>query len=187
MSGDAWIDVDTWDAVFVRAGRRDVHAVVREPLGWGGWWPGVRSGPARGGDGTVVVLRPPASGVRPAGRRQLMTVRVVKDRPGLGVDLAYRGTFTGDAEWFYLDEPSGCVVNYLVRARVARRGWRRTVAEHRAGARRALHALKDGLEGSRRTGDEPSAALLAAQRVAQAEFRAGVEAWAARARIGPST
>lgn len=188
MGGTGWVSVDTWDTVFVRAGRRAVHEVVREPRTWGGWWPGVRSGPARGEPGaTVVVLRPPLLVARAVGRRQLLTVRVVEDRPGLGVALAYRGTVTGEAEWFYLDEPAGCLVHYLVRARVPRHGWRRTVAEHRAAARAALLAVKDGLEGARRPGDEPPSALLAAQRVAQAEFRAGVEAWARRARIEPDS
>lgn len=183
MAGD-WVDVATWDRAFVRAARREVHEVVRDPRTWGEWWPGVRSGRAAGGAATVV-LRPPSAGGRLTGRRQLVSVRVVEDRPGLGVALAYTGTCTGEAEWFYLDEPSGCVVNYLLRARVPRHGWRRTVADHRALARAALHALKDGLEGARRPGEEPPAALLDQQRVAQAAFRAGVEAWARRQGTAP--
>lgn len=165
--------VDAWDTAFVRARRRDVHAIVRDPRTWGEWWPGARTSPAGAepGPATRLVLRPPW----PA-RRQVLVVRVVHERPGLGVALAYDGTIIGEAEWFYLDEPAGTVVNYLVRGEVAGRGWRRTLAAHRAAARRGLDALKDGLEAGRRVGDEPDTELLTDQRAARAAFDARVAA-----------
>jgi hypothetical protein len=172
------MDVEAWDSVFVRARRRDVHPVLRSPATYGSWWPGVHSEPTA--DGANVILRPPRLAARLLRRRQRLRVRVVKDRPNLGVDLDYDGDLQGSAEWFYLDERSGVTVHYLVRARVHRRAWRRTLADHRATVRVALHELKDRLEGERTPGAEPDPPLLDDQRQAIAEFQAGVEAWARR-------
>ncbi len=177
---------EVWDAGFVRARRADVHPLVRDPATWPRWWPGVRAVP--GG----LVLRPPTLLARVADRRQRLAVRVVKDRLDLGVDLAYSGTLTGPAELFYLDTDDGTVVTYVARVELADRGWRRTLAEHRAVVRAGLHELKDRLEGSRLPGAEPDPALLADQRAARVAFQRGVEAWAAkqaalRAAEGPSS
>jgi len=168
------VQVEVWDSGFVRARRADVHPLVRDPATWARWWPGVTA--VRSG----LVLRPPTASARLAGRRQRIAVRVVKDRVDLGVDLAYSGTLTGPAELFYLDTDDGTVVTYVARVAVADRGWRRTLAEHRAVVRAGLHELKDRLEGSRVPGTEPDPVLLADQREAQAAFQRGVEAWAAK-------
>lgn len=172
------MDIEAWDSVFVRARRRDVHPVLRDPPGYGQWWPRVAS--ERTQEGARLTLDPPRLGARLLRRRQRLDVRIVKDRTDLGVDLHYQGTLEGAAEWFYLDEPSGITVHYLMRAQVSDRGWRRTLADHRMVVRAALHALKDRLEGGRTPGAEPDAQLLGDQRVAIAEFEAGVEAWARR-------
>ncbi len=165
------MDVQAWDAVFVRARRRDVHPALADVAGWGGWWPGMVTRPA--GASVVVSLRPPGL----ARRRQRFAVRVVKNRPGLGVDLRYDGELTGGAEFYYLDEPTGVTVHYIVRARVSAHRWRATLRDHRAGVRCALDTLKDRYEGGRLPGAEPDPGLLADQRAAIAQFRAGVEAW----------
>ncbi|MPZ88350.1 MAG: hypothetical protein GEU81_09795 [Nitriliruptorales bacterium] len=172
------MDIESWDSVFVRARRRDVHPVLRDPVTYGQWWPGVGSEPAKGG--ARLILSPPRLGARALLRRQPIDVRIVKDRTNLGIDLHYRGALEGAAEWFYLDEPTGITVHYLLRARVPDRGWRRTLADHRAVVRAALHELKDRFEGDRTPGAEPDAQLLDDQRAAIAEFEAGVEAWARR-------
>lgn len=171
--------VEAWDQVFIRARRADVHPLLRDPGHHGRWWPGVSSAIGPGGT-TRLALHPPTFAARVAGRSQRIDVTVVKDRADLGLDLAYRGTLTGTAEWYYLDEAAGIVVHYVVHADVADRGWRRALAEHRACIRAGMEELKDRLEGARIPGSEPDPVLLADQRKARAAFQAGVEAWAAK-------
>ncbi|MDQ3538665.1 MAG: hypothetical protein M3415_07715 [Actinomycetota bacterium] len=167
--------IDAWDSVFVRARRRDVHAWLAGLGGWHHWWPGLHARPY--GDGLSVVLHPPGRRRRP----QRYTVRRAAVRADLGLKLRYDGDLNGEAEFYYLDELSGCVVHYLVRAQagglapVGRRVARLT-ADHRAAARCGLNALKDRLEAGREPGAEPEPALLADQRLAIAEFRARVAA-----------
>lgn len=164
--------LEAWDSVFVRTTRRDVHDVVRDPARWGQWWPGVVAAPVRGD-----VVRVQFAG-RARWSRHRVSARVTKDRVALGVDLTYAGDLRGAAEWYYVDEPGGTVVNYLLRAAADERSWRRLLADHRAAVRRGLIELKLRLERGRIPGAEPDTALLAAQRVAAAEFRAGVDAHA---------
>lgn len=166
--------VSAWDSAFVRARRRDVHPILSDVARYGQWWPGVTSVPH--GDRVRLVLAPPTLAARLQGRTQAVDVRLSKVRRDLGVDFDYRGTLDGQGEWYYLDEPAGTVVHYLLSARVADRGWRRILAEHRAAVRAGLRELKDRLEGARSAGDEPEPALLADQREAAAAFAAGVEA-----------
>lgn len=171
--------VEAWDQVFIRARRADVHPLLRDPGHYGRWWPGASS--VIGADGTArLVLAPRTLGARVARRTQELDVTVVKDRADLGVDMAYRGTLEGAAEWYYLDETAGTVVHYVLHADAADRAWRRTLAEHRACVRAALAELKDRLEGARVPGAEPDPGLLADQQAALAAFQAGVEAWAAK-------
>lgn len=169
------MEISAWDSGFVRARRRDVHAVLAAPAGYGEWWPGARS--AVRGDAVALTLRPPTARGRLGLRDQRLRVATRKVRPDLGIDLGYTGSLTGSAEWYYLDEPAGVVVSYVLRAQVADRGWRGVLADHRAAVRAALHELKDRLEGPRVPGAEPDPRLLAGQRAATAAFRAGVEAW----------
>jgi len=169
------MEISAWDSAFVRARRRDVHAVLADPAGYGTWWPGARS--AARGSAVALTLRPPTVRGRLGLRDQRLQVVARKIRPDLGIDLGYLGRLSGEAEWYYLDEPAGVVVSYLVRARVADRGWRGVLADHRASVRSALNELKDRLEGARTPGAEPDPGLLADQRAAAAAFRAGVEAW----------
>ncbi len=140
------MQVSAWDSAFVRARRSDVHAVLADVGRYGDWWPGASSAPD--GDGVRLVLRPPTLGARMVGRTQALRVSVRKVRRDKGVHLDYRGTLEGGAEWYYLDESTGTVVHYLVTAQVADVAWRRTLAEHRAAVRAALHELKDRLEAS---------------------------------------
>jgi len=171
--------VEAWDQVFVRARRADVHPLLRDPGLYGHWWPGVST--TSGAEGaTHLSLRPPTVAARLGRRSQQIAVTVVKDRADLGVDLAYRGTLDGAAEWYYLDESAGTVVHYVLHAEVADRAWRRTLAEHRACVRAGMGELKDRLEGARTPGAEPDPVLLADQHRAQAAFQAGVQAWAAK-------
>jgi hypothetical protein len=141
------VQVSAWDSGFVRAPRSQVHAVLADVGRYGDWWPGASSVPD--GDGVRLVLRPPTVGARMVARTQALIVSVRKVRRDKGVHLDYRGTFSGAAEWYYLDELAGSVVHYLVTAQVAETGWRRTLAEHRASVRAALHELKDRLEAGR--------------------------------------
>jgi hypothetical protein len=174
------MQVSAWDTAFVRARRRDVHPMLADIGRYGDWWPGVRSSGDR--DSFRLVLTPPTAAARLTGRTQALVGRVRKVRRDLGVDLDYRGTFTGRAEWYYLDERAGTTVHYLVRAEVADRGWRQVLGEHRASVRTALAALKDRLEGGRPAGAEPEPALLRDQEQAMAAFAAGVAAWERRQR-----
>ncbi|HWH31335.1 MAG TPA: hypothetical protein VNU01_01545 [Egibacteraceae bacterium] len=169
--------IETWDTGFVRARRRDVHALLALPLDrYGQWWPGVRARGA-GADRVELAFRPPGL----LRRSHRVTVEIVKRRPNLGVSYRFTGrALTGEAEFFYTDEPNGVVVNYLLRVETrggARRA-RRLTRDHRAVAREALHALKDRCEGGRLPGTDPDPRLLADQRDAIAEFQAGVEAHA---------
>lgn len=166
--------VETWDSVFVRARRADVHPVLRAVGSYPSWWPGLRAA-ARP---TGAVLRHDPPGLR--GGAHTVDVTVVKDRTDLGVDFAFGGDIVGKAEWYYLDEVDGTVVHYLLRGEVADRGGRRLLAAHRASVRAALDVLKDRLEGARVPGSEPDPALLTDQREAMAAFQAGVEAFAAK-------
>lgn len=165
------VRVEVADEVFVRARRRDVHPYARDLTGYGAWWPGTRSRPAPGG-GAALELRAPGR----LARTQRLRAHIAKERPSLGVLLSVRGPFAGTAEWYYLDEPDGTRVHYLLRAETGDRGARRRVAAHRAAVRAGLHALKDLLESRRPPGAEPDAALLADQADAIAEFQAGVDA-----------
>lgn len=168
------MDVQAWDSVFVRARRRDVHALVERVADWGLWWPGMTTTPLP--RGAFVTLRHPGVLPRP---RQRFAVEIAKNRAAraLGIDLRYRGDVTGEAEFYYLDEPAGTVVTYLLRASVAEHRWRATLAHHRAGVRVGLDALKDRLEGDRIPGAEPDPRLLADQQAAMVEFRKGIEEW----------
>lgn len=164
--------ITAWDSAFVRARRADFHPVLADVASYGRWWPGVQS---RGtGDGALLSIRPP--GILRA--RQRITVAITKERPGKGVRMRYSGDLDGEAEWYYLDEPAGAVVHYLLNVRVADRGWRRRLADHRAAVRAALDTVKDRFEAGRIPGSEPDAALLADQRAAIARFQADVEAHA---------
>lgn len=166
--------IETWDTGFVRARRRDVHALLAQPLDrYGQWWPGVRAA-GSGADAVTLVFRPPGR-LRRAHR---VRAEIVKRRPNLGVSYRFSGDLDGEAEFFYTDEPNGVVVNYLLRVDTkggARRG-RRLTRDHRAVAREALNAIKDRCEGGRVPGAEPDPRLLADQQQAIAEFQAGVEA-----------
>ena len=164
------------DEGFIRARRRDVHPYLVDIGGYGAWWPGARSRPAPAGG--VVILDPPRRLARP----QRLRLAITEDRPGLGVAFRVTGLLDGEGEWYYLDEGSGVRVNYLLGADTAGRGWRRRVADHRACVRAGLHALKDLLESGRQLGSEPAPRLLADQERAIAEFEAGIESHAKRAR-----
>ncbi len=181
--------IDTWDSVFVRARRRDVHPWLADLGGWHRWWPGLQARTLGGSPRATahtcapwatahnstlsVVLQPPGGRRRP----QRYSVRLATVRPDLGVKLHYRGDLNGEAEFYYLDEPGGCVVHYLVHAQAGPHApLPRLVADHRAAARSGLNALKDRLEAGREAGAEPDPALLADQRLAIAEFRARVAA-----------
>ena len=174
--------VDAWDTVFVRGRRRDLHPIVADVTGWGRWWPGVTTQPVAGG--VAVTARPPAPGRLRRARVQRFSASVTRERPDLGVDLSYDGDVRGEAEFFYLDEPAGTLVHYLLRGEVADRGWRRRLSDHRAVARVGLEALKARLEGSRAPGAEPDPVLLADQRRALAEYRARAAAGRRAARTG---
>lgn len=167
--------IETWDTGFVRARRRDVHALLALPLErYGEWWPGVRAKPGKEPDTVRLTFRPPGL----LRRSHQVTAEVIKRRPNLGVSYRFGGDLEGEAEFFYTDEPNGVVVSYLLRVDApggARRG-RRLYRDHRAVAREALHALKDRCEGGRVPGAEPSPRLLADQQEAVREFQAGVEA-----------
>lgn len=167
------MEVQAWDSVFVRARRADVHQILRDPSTYGGWWPGLTVEPVS--DGALALRH------RPPGRllgSHAVTLTVTKERPELGVNLAYAGDLDGAAEWYYLDEVDGTVVHYLLRARAVRRRPRALLGDHRASVRAALHALKDRLEGPRMPGAEPDTGLLSDQREAAVRFKAGVEAHA---------
>lgn len=161
--------IEAWDSAFVRARRADVHPVLVDVAGYGRWWPGVDTRPV--GRRVAVTLRPPGI----ARSRQRFTVETTKTRPDKGVRMRYAGDLEGHAEWYYLDEPAGTVVHYVLTVEVADRGWRRRLADHRAAVRHALHTLKDRLEGGRVPGAEPDPDLLADQRQALAEFQAAVD------------
>ncbi|HWB71713.1 MAG TPA: hypothetical protein VG452_05805 [Egibacteraceae bacterium] len=154
--------VQAWDSGFVRARRRDVHPFLRDVAGYERWWPGVATRPD--GDAVALTLRPPGLRRRP----QRLRARQAAERADRGVNLAYRGDLEGEAEWYYLDEPAGVVVHYLLRAHTRPRGARRRLRDHRAAVRVALDALKDRLEAGRVPGAEPDPRLLADQRRATA-------------------
>lgn len=137
------MEVQTWDAVFIRATRRMLHPVITDVAGWSRWWPGLAVTSRPG----CVDLSLRAPGL--LARRRRWTARLTTVRPDLGIALRYGGEVAGEAEVYYLDERAGTVVHYVLRGVVADRGWRRAVAEHRAGVRAGLHALKDRFEGER--------------------------------------
>lgn len=168
--------IEAWDSAFVRVRRADLHPVLADVASYGRWWPGVAS--RRVGNRVAVTLRPPGI----ARTRQRFMVQTTQQRHDKGLRMRYAGDLDGQAEWYYLDEPAGSVVHYLLAVDVADRGWRRRLADHRASVRRALEALKDRFEGERIPGAEPPASLLADQRTAIAEFRAAVAEHAARQR-----
>lgn len=173
--------IEASDSVFVRARRADVHPVLADVASYGRWWPGVESGPV--GDRVGMILRPPGFVRAP----QRIVVEVGKVRADKGVRMRYSGDLVGDAEWYYLDEPAGSVVHYLITAEVADRGWRRRLDDHRSCVRRALDTLKDRFEGDRIPGAEPDPRLLADQRTATVAFRATVEEHARRERDSRAT
>lgn len=164
------MEVQTWDSVFIRGTRRQLHPVIADVGGWGRWWPGLTATPEA--EGCSLSLRAPGL----TARRRHWTAAVTKDRPALGVHLRYAGDVAGEAEFYYLDEPAGTVVHYVLRGSVPDRRWRAAVRDHRAGVRVALHALKDRFERDRLPGDEPEPALLAAQQRAMREFAEAVAA-----------
>lgn len=168
--------IEAWDSGFIRARRADLHPVLADVVSYGRWWPGMVSRPV--GERAAIALRPPGV-LRP---RQRFTVEITQLRLDKGVRMRYSGDLEGDAEWYYLDEPAGAVVHYLLAAEVADRGWRRCLADHRASVRQALHELKDRFEGGRVPGAEPDPFLLADQRTAMAEFRAAVAQHSSRRR-----
>jgi hypothetical protein len=146
------VEVLARDEAFVRARRADVHAYLADVGGYGSWWPGASSRPH--GDRTLLDLR---AGL---GRSHTMVMRVARVRPDLGLALEVRGAFTGEAEWYYLDERDGVRVNWLLRAWTPVRGARRRLTAHRAAIRRGLTALKDLAESGRVVGEEPQLHLL---------------------------
>lgn len=164
--------IQAWDSVFVRARRTEVHPLLADVAGYRRWWPAASSRDLGGRVG--VTLAPPGL----ARRRQRFTVAITKDRPAKGVRMHYTGDLAGEAEWYYLDEPAGTVVHYLLNAEVADRGWRRRLADHRAAVRQGLDTLKDRLEDGRVPGTEPDPRLLDDQREAIAQFSAAVAAHA---------
>ena len=167
--------IQAWDAVFVRARRADVHRMLRDVAGYGRWWPSADARPA--GDRVLLTLRVPGRIRLPgAASAQRIVVAAMGERPDKGLRLRYAGDLSGEAEWYYLDEPAGTVLHYLVNADVHDRGWRRRLAAHRAAVRAALHELKDRLERGREPGAEPDPALVSHQRRAMAAFQADVEA-----------
>lgn len=172
--------IETWDTGFIRARRRDLHAVLAEPSRYGEWWPGVSVTPAGQGRGEGWRMR-----FRPPGwrsRAHWLDVELVKARPDLGMRFRVRGAGTGEIEFFYIDEPNGILVHYLTRLEVgSARQVRRLGRDHRAVARTALNALKDRLEDGRVPGTDPDPQLLADQQVAIAAYEAGVQAYARKA------
>jgi hypothetical protein len=164
------MQIEAWDQGFVRAHRRDVHAVLADIGGYGQWWPGVES--RAEGAGFELIMRAPTR----LRRRRRFLLRITKDRPGLGVRFDVSGDLTGSGEWFYLDEPNGVTVHAILRGEARERGARALLRDYRWCVRSALHELKDLLEGDRLPGDEPEPAFLARQTEAIREFQAGVEA-----------
>jgi hypothetical protein len=138
--------VQVWDSGFVRATRAQVHLVLRDPAGYGCWWPGVS---ARA-DGRGVALDVAGAPWRGGGHR--LDVRVARDRPAKGLTLRCEGVLRGEAEWYYEAGRGGVVVHYLLRAEAPERRGPRIVRAHRWRVRGALLALKDGLEGGRPPG-----------------------------------
>ena len=161
------MEAQTWDAVFIRASRRRLHPVITDVAAWGRWWPGLTV--AADGAGLQLGLRAPGSR-----RTRRWHAAHGKQRHDLGIELRYTGEVAGTAELYYLDEPAGTVVHYLFRGRVADRGARAAVRDHRAGVRAGLHALKDRFETGRVPGAEPDPALLVEQREAIAASAARV-------------
>lgn len=164
--------IQAWDSVFVRARRTDVHPILADVAGYGRWWPAASSRDL--GTRVAVTLTPPGI----ARRTQRFTVAVTKERPAKGIRMRYTGDLAGDAEWYYLDEPAGTVVHYLLTAEVTDRAWRRRLTDHRAAIRQGLDTVKDRLEDGRIPGTEPDPRLLDDQQAAIAEFRAAVAAHA---------
>lgn len=109
---------------------------------------------------------------------------ITKVRPDLGVDFALTGDLVGEAEWYYLDDPTGVIINHLLRVQAPDRGGDRLVAMYRGSVRTALGELKGRLEGDRAPGAEPDPQLVHDQAEAVAEFRRGVEAHKAKVAAG---
>jgi hypothetical protein len=171
------VRIDSWDSAFVRARRRDVHPVLADVGGYVEWWPRLR---ARAGHERWLLEHR-----RPGGLRQVRVwLQVTKVRTDLGVDFALTGELVGDAEWYYLDEPTGVVVHHLLRVHAPDRGGQRLVEAYRGSVRAALHELKRRLEGPRVAGDEPDSQLVRDQADAAAEFRRQVEAHKAKVAAG---
>lgn len=169
--------IDTWDSAFVRARRRDVHPILSDIDRYAEWWPRLRV--RRGASGWLLDHRAPR-GLR----RVRAWVRLVKVRADLGVDLAVTGDLVGEAEWYYLDEPTGVTVHHLLRVHGPDRGGAGLVESYRGSVRAAMHELKARLEADRRPGDEPDPQLVADQAEAAEAFRRGVEAHRAKVAAG---
>lgn len=141
------------------------------------WWP--RLGVDRSTEAWLLTHR-----VAGGWRRVRVWLSVTKVRPDLGVDFAVTGDLVGDAEWYYLDEPTGVIVNHLLRVHAPDRGGERMIAVYRGSVRAALRELKSRLEGDRDPGDEPDPQLRRDQAEAAAEFHRGVKAHQARVAAG---
>lgn len=163
------------DEVFVRATRADVHAYLADPGGYGAWWPGARSRGSPAGAWLELATALP-------GRSQRLHLAVAGQRRDLGVAFRLRGDAVGKAEWYYLDEPDGTRVTWLIDAAATTPRARRWLEAHRAAVRRGQRALKDLLESGRAVGADPEPDLLARQDAAIAAFEAGVERYLKRRR-----
>ncbi len=175
MATIAAMRIHATDEVFVRATRADVHAYLADPGGYGAWWPGARSRGSRAGAWLELAAALP-------GRPHRLHLAVTGERRDLGVAFRVRGDVIGKAEWYYLDEPDGARVTWLIDATATTRRVRRWLAAHRAAVRRGQRALKDLLESGRPVGADPDPTLLARQDAAIAQFEAGVERYLKRRR-----
>lgn len=169
--------LDSWDTVFVRARRCDVHPVLADVDEYTSWWPRLRT--RRNPDGWLMSHRLPGGW-----RRLHVRLGITKVRPDLGVDFALTGDLVGEAEWYYLDEPTGVIINHLLRVQAPDHCGDRLVAVYRGSVRTALRELKRRLESDRAPGDEPDPQLVHDQAEAAAEFRRGVEAHKAKVAAG---
>lgn len=173
--------IEAGDDTFVRAPAIVVHEYLRDVPGYRSWWPGARASPRD--DGWVDLRgRAPGRMARPL----VLTARIRKERPGLGLVLDVTGTLSGTLEWYYVDEVDGAVVHALLHARTSSRTPKMRRADYRQWVRAGMSSLKSVCEDGRRPGEEPSMALLTAQEAARAALRRRIEA-ARRSRRGRRT